>query len=649
MATYTNTHTQYDCAINGVPFFLGPSKEFPYVRESAEFQRQQIDSTNEPGEQSLTSWWYRSQSSFHLGAGQKFYDPIRGDQTSQYRFYDSAGVDVFTKGEVSLQKTTVRIDTTTNWGDMAGWSYAGESGVLYEDGDDLYCYNASDATVGEVLYRGGSSGNSNIWDIDTNGSQYFVINSDCIYVGTLPDAVGAAAYNVVGADDRGNVKWAKDKLFATANNKIYVISDLAPAGAPIALNTTDVTDGHSILLHTHTETDWVWNAIESGPDCIFFSGYAGSASNIHGHKSSIYASTLEVANIDDAPQVTKPEQVAELPYGEYILSMTSYLGTYLILTTTQGVRVCAIGAQGQLKVGPLTIETPDYAYHACVWDRFVYVTGASVDGYDGVYKIDLSSPVDDSGLRFAYQKDKASGHLSASSGYVARVAMIGRTGRLAIMVDGSGVWVEDDGDLVASGWIQTGEIRFDTWTEKLFQYLRTAMDRTKAGTIRPYWISEAGTATALAAATSTSGVPYLDTMGSDGTARVGVSYKWVLAQATATTGPTFRGYQVRGLPANVKQRELRLPLLCFRRERLRTGRTVERSTWDRIAAVEALEKAGTVVTYQNFLTGESLNVTVEKVQFVADRPGQSAAEGADPGGMLVVTLRTADTISAYTP
>lgn len=650
MATYTNTHAQYDCAINGVPFFFGPSAEYPLVRESAETQRQQIDQSSEPGEQSLTAWWYRSQSSFHMGAGLKFYDPIRGNQNDQFRFYDSAGVDVFAqRGEVSLLREMNSIDTTTSWGDMVGWANAGDSGLLYEDGYALYCYKVSTGSSFEVDYEDGNPGTDNIWDIDVSGEKYFVISNDGIYAGALPGAGGSKRYTVPGADDRGYVKWAKERLFATINNRIYEISDLSPAGMPVALATDYAGDGDSRLLYTHPEDDWAWNGIEAGPDCVFFSGYAGTDSTIHGHKSCVFASTLEVANIDDAPQVTQPTVVAELPHGEFILSMCSYLGTYLILTTTKGVRVCAIGAGGQLRVGPLTIESDDYSYHATVWDRYVFCTGASVDGYDGVWKVDLSAPVDETGLRFAYAKDVASGHLTASSGYPARVAMLGRTGRVAIMVDNSGVWVEHASDLVTSGWIQTGEIRFDTWAGKNFQYLRSVFDRTLTGTIRPYWVSETGAATALAAATSVVDTPYLDTMGSDGTARLGVSYKWVLTQATSNTGPTFRGYQVRALPANVKQREYRLPLLCYVRERVRNGRTVERSTWDRVLALEALEKAATVVPYQDFLTGESVNVTVEKVQFVVDRPSQSAKEGADPGGMLMVTLRTADSIASYTP
>lgn len=647
MATYSNTHTQYDCAINGVPFFLGPSSEYPMVREAAQVQRQQIDSTNEPGEQSLTSWWYRSQSSFHLGAGQRFYEPIRGDQNSQFRFYDSAGVDVWTQGEVSLLKTMTHIRDVANWGDMSGWSNNGDSGLLWEEGSDVRCWKVSTGSSFVVNYEGGSAGTGNVWGMDVSSERYFVISSNGIYIGPLPGGNGTKRYNIPGTATRGTVRWTKERLFATVDNKIYEISDLTPSAA--ALDETYAGNGDSRRLFLHPEDAWIWNGIEPGPDCVFFSGYAGTSTEIHGHNSCIYASTMEVANIDDAPQMTQPAVVAEMPHGEYILSMTSYLGTYLVVTTTKGVRVCAIGSQGQLRVGPLSITAANYAYHATVWDRFVYVTGATVDGYDGCWRLDLSAPIDQTGLRFAWAKDVATGRLASANGYPARIAIMGTTGRVAIFTapgsggstgSTSGVWLESATDLVASGWLKTGEIRFDTWEPKMFQYLRNVFDQTTTGTIRPYWIDGGGTETSLASATSVSGVPYLDTLGSDGTARLGVSYKWVLARATSTTGPTFRGYQVRANPSGVKQRDIRLPLLCFRRERMRNGRTVERSTWDRIEALEALERSMAVVPYQDFLTGESRNVTVEAVQFVADRPGQSAAEMANPGGLLLVTLRT---------
>jgi len=53
-STYINTSNQYDVAVAGLPFFLGPSKEYPYKRETAQYRKQQIDQQKEPGEQTLS-------------------------------------------------------------------------------------------------------------------------------------------------------------------------------------------------------------------------------------------------------------------------------------------------------------------------------------------------------------------------------------------------------------------------------------------------------------------------------------------------------------------------------------------------------------------------------------------------------------------
>ncbi len=647
MATYTNTHTQYDCALDGTPFFYGPTAEFPYVRQTSEYRRQQIDSTNEPGEQSLTSWWYRSQSSFHMGAGLQYFDPIKGDEVAQYQFWDSAGVDVFSdRGEVSLLRECTKVYTQTNWGDLCSYAYTGESGVLFESGasnDELRYYTTAAAT-GTITW----GGSTNIWDIDASGKYYWVAANAGIYRGPLSrGSSGVLVYDYPGAYDRGYVRSIRGVVYASGDGDLFELPQ-EPAGTlPLDLpvdydNTGSVGPAGSRLLMSHKDVDWVWNAIEPGPDSVFFSGYSGTGSSISGNRSAIYASTIEIDNVSALPQTTQPVQVAELPYGEYVLSMTSYLGTFMVVTTTKGVRVCAIGEGGQLQMGPLSIEIDNYSYGACVWDKYVFVGGATVDSYDGLYVIDLTRPVGE--LKFAYAKSLASTHASASTGYVARVAMLGNSGRVAFYVDNSGLWVEGASTLVASGWLQTGVIRFDTWQEKLFQGLRSAYDERAIGTVQPYWISQADSATSLGSAASSFGVPYRDTAGSDGVAKIGLSYKWVLTRDGTYTqyGPKFRGYQAKALPVKVVQREFRLPLLCYRRERMRNGRTVERSVLDRVQALEALERAGTVFSFQDFGTGETKDVVIESLQFATTRPVQSRAEGADPGGMIMVTLRTAD-------
>ena len=74
--TYAATSVAYDISVGGQPFFLLNDDNQPYRRVTAQYRKQQIDQSREPGEQTLTGWWLRSQSSFHLGQGVKFFEPV---------------------------------------------------------------------------------------------------------------------------------------------------------------------------------------------------------------------------------------------------------------------------------------------------------------------------------------------------------------------------------------------------------------------------------------------------------------------------------------------------------------------------------------------------------------------------------------------
>jgi hypothetical protein len=109
---WQNTSDSYDVAIGGQPFFYAINDARPYIRQTAPYRKDQFDNGAEPGEQSLTGWWIRSQSSFHGGEGIKFYDPSAGE-TVNHRFTDSKNVNVWTKGEVSLLKSVSSVHPTT--------------------------------------------------------------------------------------------------------------------------------------------------------------------------------------------------------------------------------------------------------------------------------------------------------------------------------------------------------------------------------------------------------------------------------------------------------------------------------------------------------------------------------------------------------
>ena len=103
----------YDVALGGLPFIYAISDARPYTRQTAPFRKDQFDNGAEPGEQSLTGWWIRSQASFHSGSGIKFYDPATTDENGHYRFAESKGLDVWTKGQVTLLKSCTSTHTVT--------------------------------------------------------------------------------------------------------------------------------------------------------------------------------------------------------------------------------------------------------------------------------------------------------------------------------------------------------------------------------------------------------------------------------------------------------------------------------------------------------------------------------------------------------
>jgi hypothetical protein len=122
---YSATGEAYDVAIGGLPFFLLNSDDAPYRRVTAQYRKQQIDQSREPGEQTLTGWWLRSQSSFHYGQGIKFFEPIQ-DESLRFQYTESKGLNVWTKGQATLLKSCNSQHVVTGGLQANGrpWQYA---------------------------------------------------------------------------------------------------------------------------------------------------------------------------------------------------------------------------------------------------------------------------------------------------------------------------------------------------------------------------------------------------------------------------------------------------------------------------------------------------------------------------------------------
>ena len=110
--SYALTGVAYDMAIAGLPFFVNASDDTPYRRVTAQYRKQQIDQTREAGEQTLTGWWLRSQSSFHQGQGINFFEPIQ-DESLRFQYTESKGCDIWTRGQVTLLNSVSNVHTVT--------------------------------------------------------------------------------------------------------------------------------------------------------------------------------------------------------------------------------------------------------------------------------------------------------------------------------------------------------------------------------------------------------------------------------------------------------------------------------------------------------------------------------------------------------
>jgi hypothetical protein len=416
---WQNTNESYDVALGGLPFFYAINDSRPYIRQTAPFRKEQFDNGAEPGEQSLTGWWLRSQSSFHSGSGIKFYDPSAGE-TVAHRFTDSKGVDVWTKGQVTLLKDTATTHFTTGAIQDSGKpaqiarsiQYGTTNGVLLWDEYDVDKI-AADGTVTHFIdYVSGTD--YPVQAICDDGTYAYwivnVLNSGTprlrVYKKLLTGVSGAGDTLMISDNsitaDKAVMEYVKDRIVMCINNKIYEISSSATSlPSPI---------------YTHSDTDIVFSSITASGPAIYVAGYSGT-------QSSIFKFTLSTAGV--MPTLTSAITAAEMPVGEIIHKIYYYLG-YMMIGTNKGIRAAIVSDQdGSINYGPLIVETTQPCYDFAANNHYIWCA-TGVDGAPGVIRIDLSNEIES--LRFAYANDL---YVSGTSGYsTTTCAFAGTTDRL---------------------------------------------------------------------------------------------------------------------------------------------------------------------------------------------------------------------------
>jgi len=612
---YTNTSNIYDVAIGGQPFLLGASDRFPYQRQTATYRKQQFDNTKEVGEQTFEGWWLRSQSSFHLGAGINYLDPYLSENV-QFRFNDSAGVDVWTPGQVSMLPDTTNVFTLSDEIQMFGAIDSLNQDCVFVSDDAVLTRIAADGTDATIAYGGSGS---NITSLAQDGLNYYVANDTGIYRGALT-GTGATGSLYYQTGDNTVMGFVKQRLVAAIGPSVYEITSSTGATGPLVAD----------KRYTHPDADWNWTAIVEGPQAVYASGFRGN-------NSSIFKFTLSTAGV--MPTLTNAVTAADFPDDEHVTALGVYLGTYIMIGTNKGVRVGIIDGNGDISYGPLTYEKTDVSHTLsfAFKDRFAYATITNnIDGKSGLIRIDLSQEVEPG--RYAYAKDLSSG----VTGNCRAVAFIGDTGRVAFAVAGSGVYFEHATNKTPTGFLDIGFIRYATIEKKYFKLIKPRFDTPMFGSCTISTKEIDGDVTSII--TIAGSTPALNTDLATNIAQpqeeLAFRFSFNRDANDATKGPVFDGYQVKSLPAVTRARQLTIPLVNYDFETDRYGvqNGYEGRAFDRLQALENLEAAGDTVVIQDFTTGEQVTGLIEQLSFERTTPADRRYSGF--GGIMYVSVRT---------
>jgi hypothetical protein len=610
-SSYALDGVQYHWALGGMPWLSAISDERKMMRSGAPIKKEQFDNQNIPGEQSLASWWLRSQSSFIGGAGLLYQDPSNDNQYA-IRFSESVGVNPWTNGKLTLlRETTQRIaDVSANAHHVVGWN----------DGTDRYW-----SAVGTALKSDTGSatttitwgGANTIRSLTSDGTNYFAADNVNVYKGA---GNGAGAAFVTTGTTNVVCRWVKGRLMLALGHQVYEC-DNTPA---------------KNLRFTHLNSSFVFTDFAEGTNAIYAAGYAGSQGEIlkFGLDTSGAVPVLSSGGV----------LAAQLPRGEIVYAITTYLGSFVGIGTNRGFRVGQIDDNGDIQYGPLLFTNSSGVKAIAAYDRFFFVAATNgISGSSGLYRVDLGQPLQSGdvspSVRFAYATD-----LQAKvTGEVTSVTSFGNSDRMVLAVVGRGSYLESASTLEASGTLTTGRVRYNTIENKIFKFVTVKTPSPLWGSVGVSVLDPGGGDTSiLTVSQSASQTIENIVLPAPATAVEWVALKLTLTRSSTDTtkGGEVNAWQLKAMPGSARQRVFTVPLACWDHEQTQSGQRVgyEGRALARLNAFEQIFARGDAVAWQDLRNETSDLVVIDDYRF--EQAAQPGSNSSTYGGVLWVELRT---------
>ena len=610
---------RFDVSIDGREYLVDIER---YRRSTVPAQKQQQDTSNDVGEQTLSNvgQWIRSQSDWSRGAGQEHYDLVDSDRR---RFHTSKNVDVWTKGHLSICKaleSKQAAGTNTNL-----YARIVNGSVFYfSDGSDMKYGNPDAAPT--ITFSASAQGGT-IKDWTSDGSQIY----SCIGTAVKKVAVSSTSgASTIGSFAGDVIEFANGRLISADGARIV---ELNSSGTVLTFDKT--LTGTCI-------------AIKGGPQRIY------AAYNVNG-QGILYS--IGISSTDGA--LAYPVPAAVLPVGETFSGpfCLDIFGSMVIAGTSAGCRFGVISTQDNASItfGPV-VDDGGAAYGTRIVGKYGYWGTSNGD----TWKADLT--VFNDVLQPAYARFLA--HDSDTYGNVLSLEVV--NGKLFFTDSNGELYGEDySGDLSTSAELVVGQVTFGTSASKVARAVsgRFANEQAESGSGDiDYRVSGTDYRTSTlnyrgltAGVTGTTTITLTDennvstAMVLTGTG-VETAYsaadpasetfvvKLTLARSSTTTaGPVLERWSLHARPQPSRVEEIIAPLVIQGRVATShgAGAPVGYDSQDEYLALRTLVTTAKSVTFQEGDRSES--VTVEDLQM---EPVRYSPDGSFWEGTLICRLLT---------
>jgi len=560
----------FPISINGRPYLVD-QKSNQFSRGFEPRVRDSVDQSTSPGEAAINpqGLWRRGESSWHLGAGQKYSDTA---DAQDYRFWTSKGINPWTKGELSLLNTVQTPLTTAN-----------TNLKLVTTGTEVYILDGN-----SVKYSSNPFAASPTWTtvtgLPTANARDIASDGINIYVTFAGITNAYGLWKIDSTHTASNIAYGHEFGYIDFVKGYFIVTGYGTNGNDLYYSPSGNVGADD---YQHPVTGWQWVGSGAGPNAIYIAGFAGN----HG---SVYRLGITTAGV-----LETPVNALELPLGEVPTSIFTYLGGVMI-GTNKGVRYATADANGDLTVGPL-IPTSGAVYDFASESNYVWFTWSNFDNTSsGLGRLDLSTFTEAN--RPAYASDL----MNSVTGTTRSVITF--DSKRIFSIAGNGVYAQST-DLVTQGSITTGRYRWGIPDRKFvakFDIRSTPL----VGTVAPYVSLDSAAESALTAHTVAGSTESVST--GPQTKFIEAQFRLELNRATTTTGPTVTRWMARAYASPARSQVFRVPILMHHVQKVHEREYFFNVEEERVNLRDLVTNPR-VVNYQE--NTETFSVVVEDLEF----------------------------------